>query len=604
VVFLPQIFFPALRLPFLGIMADTSPAKKSRPIRSNAKATPDENPCLQLIRAIAASDLPTVRSVLEDHAQQCKALLNPESYGTFELPTDCTGIASGGAGAGAGAGGGAAAGAGAGADAAAAAAAGAGGVGAGVVYTRPPYCLLHWATQLACKEGNSAGPAHKIVQVLVDNGANLWGCKDVEDAVTEVVESYKDGEFGHEFDLSECNDGALSVVSGVRPTTQQSGYHYGVAGYLPLHEALRRGSVELVRMLCTPHLLNDVRLVLKYFDEENMREGQYMSLLAFVTTWRKRREDGTGLAVVHFLVERMGVSPLDLESFDPGCGGSVWPVLHGLVHATVRQPLPLPEGFVAETEKMLAFLTSKYPRLALAFDRDGDTAPVLAAFYGLTSFVLLAVRAVRDKSKALAPVDTADSDFQEDFGDTREQCGATVPGPHEWHPTQVLVAAAHAGELATVCAVLTALRKHITRKSCEHNDIPLPVVAVNAAKNEPEHLEQLRALLIACQECPRVPVYDVADSGPLHLAACCKPLGVVECVGKFATERCPEMLTKPNREGFTPLQVAVKRLEAAEKDLVETSGRVPVSAPDVQACLAVRDEARAVAAFLHKVTMH
>jgi hypothetical protein len=600
-------------------MADKPPAKKSRPTPSTAKATPHENPCLQLIRAIAASDLEGVRRVLASDAQQCMKLLNPQSYGTFALPTDCTDIASsGGAAAGSGAGGGAAAGSGAGGGAAAgagggaAAGSGAGGGaaagtgGAGVVYARPPYCLLHWATQLACEEGNSAGPAHKIVQVLVDYGANLWGCRDVQDAVTEVAESYVDGEFGHEFQLSEsdCNEGALSVVSGVRPTTQQSGYQYGVAGYLPLHEALRRGSVELVRMLCTPQLLNDLRVVLKYFDEENMREGQYMSLLAFVTTWRKRREDGTGLAIVHFLVERMGVSPLDLESFDPGCGGSVWPVLHGLVHATVRQALPLPEGFVVETEKMLAFLTSKYPRLALAFDRDGDTAPVLAAFHGLTSFVLLAVRAVRDKSKALAPVDTADSDFQEDFEDTGDEWGVTKPGPHIWHPTQVLVAAAHAGELATACAVLTALRKHITRECCEHNDIPLPVVAVNAAKNQPEHLEQLRALLIACQECPRVPMYDIADSGPLHLAACCKPLGVVECVGKFATERCPEMLTKPNREGFTPLQVAVKRLEAAEKDLVETSGRVPVSAPDVQACLAVRDEARAVAAYLHKVTMH
>jgi hypothetical protein len=607
--FVQLLPFPA---PVLCTMADTPPQKKKqRPDEER----PDER--RRFVQAVENSDFARVRAIIAANEPVCNTLINPESYGNFHLL--CSGGAAPGAGGAASGAGGAAPGAGGAASGAGGAAPGAGGAAPGVaVYDSLPFCLLHLAVQIACRESDTKGPAHNIVRVLLARGANVWGCKDVQAAAKEVVESYTNGLFGYEFGLDpdDSNEEALSVLAGVLPVDRPETYRHVTAGCLPLHEALRSGSPALVEKLCTAEMLNHIRLVGDYFDKTSAREGQYLSLLAFVTRYRESREDGAGLAVLQLLVQRLGVSPLDLECPDAGCAVTECPVLHGLVHHASCQQQPLSAAYVAESEKMLDFLVSVWPQLLGSYDRECLTPSVLAARDGETWFVLAAAKAAKKAAAAATKAagggggigqvldPQARSDSQEDEAEGIEYTNSGLAVPHgPLNPTKVLPAAAHAGEFPTVLAVVAALGKNVTSSACEYKGIPVPVLAVRAASTEPEHLAQLRQVLDVWHE-RNLPLCDGSGSSPLHIAALCEELPVVECVVAFAKALCPSMLTQATDEHFTPLMVAVARVAAAAKELTKAQQRAPVSVSDVQECTEAHEAACAIASFLFDATKH
>jgi hypothetical protein len=517
------------------------------------------------VAAVNRSDVAAACALLEGNVPACMKLLNPPAFGDFQST-------------------------------------GEGQVNGGVQVNGTS--LLAMATQIACdkKLSAEAGAALHVVHLLVEHGANLYGCERVSNAVGGVVKSYVPGGCGYVFDGDSFDEDALSVLAGILPSDRPSGYQYGTAGCLPLHEALRRGSPELVAAVCTPELLSNVRIVQRFFDDAGTYEGQWVSLLAFVTRYREGREDGSGLSVLEFLVNRMGVSPRNLTCDVAGNAETECPVLHGLVrHAEQHPSRPLPAGYLSASKAMLTFLATECPRLLHTFDRDCLTAAVLAATFGATWFVeavahfAVALPGDQAAKKILNPVADAVALYQEDGDNTDTALGVTVPGD-QLNPTKLLPAAAHAGKYETACSALLMLDQLVEASDCEHNGLPVPVLAANAATEDPAHLAGLKLLLDAYRA-RGLPLYDNDNSSPLHVAARCKPLPVVQCVAEFAAQQCPEMLTLATREGFTPLQVAAQRVASADEELAAAKGT------SVASCRASRDVARTVAAFLAKATV-
>jgi hypothetical protein len=435
-------------------------------------------------------------------------------------------------------------------------------------------------------DSDAALRARRVVQLLVDAGANLFGHRAMLHQVDQVVAHYVPAEDSDEDGSFSCfiaNGSLVMSAGGSVPPNGRERCEFVVAQRLPLHLALVSGSLELVQLLCPKRFIEKLTIVLRLLHAENMGRGQWASLLAFVAWMRPHDAALTKYRILAFLVEE-SVDALECECTTPGCPASQYPLLHGLMKAREAGGA----AAAAVTDKFVVSMVHRRPHLLTTYDRANRTAYVAAASSGCVSTLEFLERTAATlppywiKRVNLADPTAGELDFQDESEAGPGVHGVCVVNTVEdaFHPVKAIVAAAANGHVDAVshlwkqhCAAVkdpsgsTATCR--TKAECVFEGVPFTHLLVTFASRmqsgaaRDAFCRALHALLLRCLTLGSDCLVDEWGNSPLHVAAVLQ----VPCVVHYvATALAGDLalVQRKNDRGLTARQVAAARTQAAK----------------------------------------
>jgi hypothetical protein len=438
--------------------------------------------------------------------------------------------------------------------------------------------------------------ALKIVELVVGAGANLFGCAATLREIDKVVKAVvpETSERLKHFAPIECDVYSLTPMGGSVPCMRI--YPYDTAPRLPLHVALEKGSPGLVKLLLTDEFCRKSGIVWDFFNEGDEYEGQWTTLWGYVA-WMRSDADPAKVAVLELLWS-MRMDWVAYESDTPGCLGTQYPLLHGLVARDAGTKVsPALAAFVRR-------IVRESPDMLSTYNRDNRTAYVEAARLGLLDSLRLlddAVAAlpqdVRDGISLLNPT-YDDEDFQDPYDPDPTEDGVCVVNKGDFCPVQAIVAAAMNGHLDVVKYLLARHKTwrqplcagaaaRCTERECMHDGFPFTSLLVQHAGEmesgpaRDSYCDQLEQVLRQSQDlCPAL--VDMYGNSVLHVAVHLQVPAVVRAVSKAVGSNLA-LVARKNDAKFTARQLAKKIKKAAGVKLLTERARVVQVRPRVVA---------------------
>jgi hypothetical protein len=454
----------------------------------------------------------------------------------------------------------------------------------------------------------AAARALQIVELVVGAGANLFGCAATLREINKVVEAFvpETSECAEHFaPIEDYGPYLLTVMGGSVPCIRI--YPYDMAPRLPLFLALEKGSPGLVKLLLTDDFCRKSGIVWDFFNEGDEYEGQWTTLWGYVA-WMRSDADPAKVAVLELLWS-MRTDWAAYESDTPGCLGTQYPLLHGLVARDAGTKVsPALAAFVRR-------IVCESPGLLSTYNRDNRTAYVEAARLGLLGSLRLlddAVAAlppdVRGGINLLNPTSGMD-DFQDPSDVDMTEDGVCIVNEDDFCPVQAIVAAALHGHLDVVTYLLALLRKWLqslcagaaarcTEHACMHDGVPFTLLLVQHASEmesgpaRDRYCDQLEQVLRQSQDLGPALV-DMDGNSVLHVAVHLQVPAVVRAVLK-AVGSDLALVARKNDAKFTARTLANKIKKAARVQLLTEHARVVKVRPHLVAAARRLLTARAV----------